>query len=87
MKRDPRQEWVLDYIVERKGVADLLGSIKSGRYEQQKFWMKRCGLLHLMYLVEGKPEDLAEGEPCASPDRRKSISKHSCIERCNPVNA
>lgn len=51
----------MDYIVERKGVADLLGSIKSGRYEQQKYWMKRCGLRHLMYLVEGKPEDLAEG--------------------------
>ncbi|KAK9862211.1 hypothetical protein WJX84_000260 [Apatococcus fuscideae] len=60
-RRDPRREWVLDYIVERKNVADLLGSIKSGRYEQQKYWMKRCGLRHLMYLVEGKPEDLAEG--------------------------
>ena len=61
-KRDPRREWVLDYIVERKGVADLLSSIKYGRYEQQKYWMKRCGLRHLMYLVEGKPEDLPEGE-------------------------
>lgn len=40
-RRDPRQEYVLDYILERKSCDDLLSSIKSdkkggSRYERQK---------------------------------------------------
>ena len=62
IRRNPANEWVLDYIVERKNVADLFGSIKSNRYEQQKYWMKRCGLRHLMYLVEGATGPDVEGE-------------------------
>ncbi len=56
------QEWVLDYIIERKNVDDLFSSIKSTRYEQQKYWLKRCGLRHLMYLVEGNPDQLSDGK-------------------------
>ena len=57
--RNSSAEYVLDYILERKRVDDLLGSIKSNRYETQKYGMRRCGLRHLMYLVEGDPDHLA----------------------------
>ncbi|KAM3354593.1 hypothetical protein ACQJBY_025356 [Aegilops geniculata] len=46
-------EYVLDFIVERKNVDDLLGSIKDNRYKDQKLRLKKCGLRKLIYLVEG----------------------------------
>ena len=48
-------EYVMDYILERKQVDDLHQSIKDRRYDRQKYDMQRCGLRHLMYLVEGDP--------------------------------
>ena len=33
-------EYVLDFIVERKNVDDLLGSIKDNRYKDQKLRLK-----------------------------------------------
>ncbi len=58
----PPAEFVLDYVVERKSVADLLGSIKGGgRYEKQKYFLARCGLRRVMYLIEGAPEAEAAG--------------------------
>ena len=50
-QRQPR-ELVLPYIVERKRVDDLWQSVKDGRYEEQKFRLKGCGLTHLHYLIE-----------------------------------
>ena len=52
----PAAEYVLDAVVERKSVADLLGSVKGGRYEKQKYLLRRCGLRRLIYLIEGVPE-------------------------------
>ncbi|XP_044432014.1 crossover junction endonuclease MUS81 [Triticum aestivum] len=46
-------DYVLDFIVERKNVEDLLGSIKDNRYKDQKLRLKKCGLRKLIYLVEG----------------------------------
>ncbi|KAG8563649.1 hypothetical protein GDO81_016164 [Engystomops pustulosus] len=46
------RELVLDYIIERKRMDDLCGSIIDGRFREQKFRLKRCGLLHPIYLVE-----------------------------------
>ncbi|XP_075425955.1 structure-specific endonuclease subunit MUS81 isoform X2 [Ascaphus truei] len=46
------RELVLDYVVERKRMDDLCGSIIDGRFREQKFRMKRCGLRHPIYLVE-----------------------------------
>ncbi|XP_063293898.1 crossover junction endonuclease MUS81 [Pelobates fuscus] len=46
------QELVLDYVVERKRMDDLCGSIIDGRFREQKFRLKRCGLRHPIYLVE-----------------------------------
>ncbi|XP_004713745.2 crossover junction endonuclease MUS81 [Echinops telfairi] len=45
-------ELVLDHIVERKRLDDLCSSIIDGRFREQKFRLKRCGLGHLVYLVE-----------------------------------
>ncbi|CAE6476656.1 unnamed protein product [Rhizoctonia solani] len=46
------QECVLDYVVERKRMDDLKGSILDGRFHEQKFRLKHTGISHLYYLVE-----------------------------------
>ncbi|KRZ10972.1 Serine/threonine-protein kinase ULK3 [Trichinella zimbabwensis] len=53
-KTDSRDEFVLDVIVERKRVDDLANSVleKEGRYREQKFRLKRCGLNNVVYLIE-----------------------------------
>ena len=48
--------WALDWIVERKSVKDLAQSIRAVRYEGQKYFLRRCGLRRLMYLIEGSLE-------------------------------
>ncbi|XP_051823010.1 crossover junction endonuclease MUS81 [Antechinus flavipes] len=45
-------ELVLDHVVERKRLDDLCGSIIDGRFREQKFRLKRCGLSRRVYLVE-----------------------------------
>ncbi|XP_052822673.1 crossover junction endonuclease MUS81 [Octopus bimaculoides] len=45
-------ELVLNYIVERKRMDDLSGSIVDGRFREQKFRLKQCGLSHAIYLIE-----------------------------------
>ena len=50
----------MDYILERKRVDDLHHSIKDRRYDKQKYNMQRCGLRHLIYLVEGDPDTLGD---------------------------
>lgn len=52
--RDPAnpRELVLDHIVERKRLDDLCSSIIDGRFREQKFRLKRCGLRRRVYLVE-----------------------------------
>ncbi|XP_014251072.1 crossover junction endonuclease MUS81 [Cimex lectularius] len=46
------KELVLPYIVERKRKDDLSSSIKDGRFHEQKFRLKHCGLKNIIYLVE-----------------------------------
>nr|XP_055053518.1 crossover junction endonuclease MUS81 [Misgurnus anguillicaudatus] len=46
------KELALDYIIERKRMDDLCGSIIDGRFKEQKFRLKRCGLRKPIYLVE-----------------------------------
>ncbi|CAL4945571.1 unnamed protein product [Urochloa decumbens] len=48
-------EYVLDFIVERKNIADLGSSIRDNRYKDQKSRLQNCGLRKLIYLVEGDP--------------------------------
>ncbi|XP_061769054.1 crossover junction endonuclease MUS81 [Nerophis ophidion] len=46
------RELVLDFVIERKRMDDLCGSIIDGRFKEQKFRLKRCGLRKPIYLVE-----------------------------------
>lgn len=48
---NPR-ELVLNYIVERKRMDDLSKSITDGRFREQKFRLKHCGLKYPSYLIE-----------------------------------
>ncbi|KAK2593819.1 Crossover junction endonuclease mus81 [Conoideocrella luteorostrata] len=45
-------EVVLDWIVERKRLDDLIGSIKDGRFHEQKFRLKRSGVKKVIYIIE-----------------------------------
>ena len=45
-------EVVLDWIVERKRLDDLIGSIKDGRFHEQKFRLRKSGVKNVVYLVE-----------------------------------
>ncbi|PLB53107.1 endonuclease MUS81 [Aspergillus steynii IBT 23096] len=45
-------EIMLDWIVERKRLDDLVGSIKDGRFQEQKFRLRRSGLKNVIYLIE-----------------------------------
>lgn len=58
----PTQEYVLDFIVERKRADDLVKSIRDRRYEQQKYWLTRCGITNKVYLVEGDLDYINYGQ-------------------------
>ena len=45
-------EIVLDWIVERKRLDDLVGSIKDGRFHEQKFRLRKSGIKNVVYVVE-----------------------------------
>jgi crossover junction endonuclease MUS81 len=45
-------EVVLDWVVERKRLDDLIGSLRDGRFHEQKFRLKRSGVKNVIYLVE-----------------------------------
>ncbi|EEB06018.1 Holliday junction resolvase subunit Mus81 [Schizosaccharomyces japonicus yFS275] len=49
---DTNEEFVLDYIVERKRLDDLVASIKDGRFHEQKFRLKRSTIRNVTYLLE-----------------------------------
>lgn len=45
-------EIMLDHIVERKRLDDLIGSIKDGRFHEQKFRLRRSAVKSVTYLIE-----------------------------------
>ncbi|PGH32910.1 crossover junction endonuclease MUS81 [[Emmonsia] crescens] len=45
-------EVMLDWIMERKRLDDLIGSIKDGRFHEQKFRLRRSGVQNVIYLIE-----------------------------------
>lgn len=45
-------EVMLDWIVERKRLDDLIGSIKDGRFYEQKFRLHRSGIKNVIYMIE-----------------------------------
>ncbi|KAK4470870.1 hypothetical protein MN116_006384 [Schistosoma mekongi] len=52
---DCLMEAVLNQIIERKRMDDLAHSIVDGRFIEQKYRLKRTGLLQLIYLIEECP--------------------------------
>ncbi|CAG8541288.1 2832_t:CDS:2, partial [Racocetra fulgida] len=57
----PMEELVLDYILERKRMDDLVGSIKDGRFREQKFRLSKSGASQIIYLIEDyNLEEVAE---------------------------
>ncbi|KAG5684930.1 hypothetical protein PVAND_014138 [Polypedilum vanderplanki] len=51
-KMNKSKELVLPYIVERKRIDDLSSSIKDGRFHEQKFRLRHCGIDNVIYLIE-----------------------------------
>jgi crossover junction endonuclease MUS81 len=49
---DEGDEVILDWIVERKRLDDLIGSIKDGRFHEQKFRMRKSGMKNVIYIIE-----------------------------------
>ena len=45
-------EVVLEHIMERKRLDDLIGSIKDGRFNEQKFRLRKSGIKNVTYLIE-----------------------------------
>ncbi|TGZ69219.1 hypothetical protein CRM22_003861 [Opisthorchis felineus] len=45
-------EAVLDYVIERKRADDLASSMVDGRFQEQKYRMKRTQLAHPIFLIE-----------------------------------
>ncbi|CZT02229.1 related to Crossover junction endonuclease MUS81 [Rhynchosporium agropyri] len=45
-------EILLDYVVERKRLDDLVGSIKDGRFHEQKFRLRKSGVKNVIYIIE-----------------------------------
>lgn len=51
-EENANDEIMLDWIVERKRLDDLVGSIKDGRFHEQKFRLRRSGIKNVIYLIE-----------------------------------
>lgn len=51
---------VLDWIVERKRLDDLIGSLRDGRFHEQKFRLRRSGVQNVIYLVEETSMDAVQ---------------------------
>ncbi|KIY03470.1 uncharacterized protein Z520_00161 [Fonsecaea multimorphosa CBS 102226] len=49
---DEKVEIVLEHILERKRLDDLISSIKDGRFHEQKFRLHRSGIKNVTYLIE-----------------------------------
>jgi crossover junction endonuclease MUS81 len=55
-------EIVLDHIVERKRLDDLISSIKDGRFHEQKFRLGRSGISNVTYIIEDFSISTEKGE-------------------------
>lgn len=65
-KSSTKDELVLPYIIERKRMDDLGGSIKDQRFKEQKFRLKQSGIQNLIYLVESHGSDQHVGLPLST---------------------
>lgn len=60
------KEFILPYIIERKRMDDLASSIKDGRFHEQKFRLKQCGLVNVIYLIEHLGNNRQVGVPAST---------------------
>ncbi|ANB15640.1 Mus81p [Sugiyamaella lignohabitans] len=58
--KETHQQVVIDYILERKRLDDLISSIKDGRFSEQKSRLRRSALKNVIYLVE-EPKGMTAG--------------------------
>lgn len=65
-RSDATQEYVLPYIVERKRMDDLAGSIKDGRFHEQKFRLADSGIANVVYMIENRGDNQHVGMPLAN---------------------
>lgn len=79
------EEYVLDFIVERKKVSDLLHSIRDTRYKQQKLRLLRCGLRKLIYVVEGDPNVMDSSESIKTACFTTEIAEGFDVQRTRDV--
>ncbi|XP_026748846.2 crossover junction endonuclease MUS81 [Galleria mellonella] len=59
-------ELVLPYVIERKRMDDLGASIKDGRFHEQKFRLRKCGIKNVVYMVENYGKNKHVGLPIHS---------------------
>ncbi|OLN95872.1 Crossover junction endonuclease MUS81 [Colletotrichum chlorophyti] len=57
-------EVVLDWIVERKRLDDLISSIKDGRFHEQKFRLRKSGVKNVVYVIEEISMDSGHFQKC-----------------------
>ncbi|KAK8258836.1 hypothetical protein V6Z12_D13G016300 [Gossypium hirsutum] len=89
-------EYVLDFIVERKKVADLRSSIRDNRYKDQKLRLLRSGLKKLIFLVEGDPNTSEAAESIKTAcftteilegfDVQRTSSLHDTLRKCQELD-
>ncbi|XP_065081309.1 crossover junction endonuclease MUS81 [Ochlerotatus camptorhynchus] len=66
IRDDSGKNFILPYIVERKRMDDLASSIKDGRFHEQKFRLKQCGLANVIYLIEHLGNNRQVGVPAGT---------------------
>ncbi|XP_055636297.1 crossover junction endonuclease MUS81 [Toxorhynchites rutilus septentrionalis] len=66
VRDDSGVEYILPYIVERKRMDDFASSIKDGRFHEQKFRLKQCGLANIIYLIEHLGNNRQVGVPAST---------------------
>lgn len=49
----PDDHYVIDCLIERKTITDIISSIQSIRYHKQKIYQRKSGLKNCFYIVEG----------------------------------
>ncbi|KAK8799684.1 hypothetical protein WA158_006232 [Blastocystis sp. Blastoise] len=54
-KTQDEMEYIMDFIVERKTISDLVSSILDGRFLEQKSRLHKSHIRHVFYLIEGTP--------------------------------
>ncbi|PVF97827.1 hypothetical protein CPB86DRAFT_785467, partial [Serendipita vermifera] len=53
---------VLDFVIERKKLSDLVASIKDGRFHEQKFRLRKSGISNVFFLLEASSRDYHDAE-------------------------